>query len=360
MSYVLRRIGYSTLLLLAVSVFSFAFLELAPGEFFDEMKMNPQISPETIGALRERYGLTASPVVRYLHWLQSAAQGDFGYSFAYNMPASSLLWARAGNTLLLTVPAMLMAWLVALPLGVWSALRQGGWVDRLCGAGSSALLTLPDLLVAMLFLLLALRTGWFPTGGMLSPAASDLTITGRLGDLAFHALLPICALVAGLLPLVLRVCCPRGTAAAHQSARHIPPPRHRHWRDRVGSSCASRPRHRAERARTEVRTGRARLRSLKRVLTAAARAAASVRRAAGAGRDPDSSVHPGRGDAVVPRAGRRGTGAELGNMLANLQRYHVLTSYWWMFAPTLALIPATLAYYSLTSLVHERVRSVVM
>lgn len=80
MSYVLRRIGYSIRLLLAVSVFSFAFLELAPGEFFDEMKMNPQISPETIGALRERYGLTASPVVRYLHWLQSAAQGDFGYS----------------------------------------------------------------------------------------------------------------------------------------------------------------------------------------------------------------------------------------------------------------------------------------
>lgn len=204
MGYAIRRMGYGVILLLAVSVFSFALLELAPGEFFDEMKMNPQISPETIGALRERYGLAASPVVRYLHWLQSAAQGDFGYSFAYNMPASSLLWARAGNTLLLTVPAMLMAWLVALPLGVWSALRQGGWVDRVCGAGSSALLTLPDLLVAMLFLLLALRTGWFPTGGMRSPAASDLSVAGRLGDLAFHALLPICALVAGLLPLVLR------------------------------------------------------------------------------------------------------------------------------------------------------------
>lgn len=204
MTYAIARVGYGVVLLLAVSVLSFALLEVAPGEFVDEMRMNPQISPETVAALRERYGLTDSLVTRYVQWLQSAARGEFGYSFAYNMPASSLLWPRAGNTLVLTIPAVVVTWLLALPIGIWCAMRPGGWVDRFCGAGTSALLAVPDLLLAMLFLLVALGTGWFPAGGMMSVASGDLPLTARLSDLAFHAFLPICALVASLLPLILR------------------------------------------------------------------------------------------------------------------------------------------------------------
>jgi peptide/nickel transport system permease protein len=204
MGYITRRLAYSLFTLLTVSILSFSFLELAPGEFVDDMRVDPTVAPETIEALRRQYGLTESLPVRYLRWLRGAAGGDFGYSFAYHTPVSSLIWDRARNTLLLTVPALAIGWLIALPIGIWAASRQGGWTDRASDAGTSALLTVPDVLLALLFLLLALRTGWFPTGGMTSPGAADLNLFGRAKDVAAHAFLPLMALVVSTLPLILR------------------------------------------------------------------------------------------------------------------------------------------------------------
>jgi peptide/nickel transport system permease protein len=204
MGYITRRLAYSLCTLLAVSILSFSFLELAPGEFVDDMRVDPTVAPETIEALRRQYGLTESLPVRYVRWLRGAATGDFGYSFAYHTPVSSLIWERARNTLLLTVPALAIGWSIALPIGIWSAARLGGWTDRASDASTSVLLTVPEVLLALLFLLLALRTGWFPTGGMASAGAADLTQVGRVKDAAAHAFLPLTALLASTLPLILR------------------------------------------------------------------------------------------------------------------------------------------------------------
>jgi len=204
MRHVLRRIGHAAFIMLGVSLLTFAMQELAPGEFFDDLKMDPSVSPGTVDSLRQEYGLTQSPATRYLRWLRSVARGDFGFSLAHRAPVAPLLLDRARNTLVLTVPAMAVTWLVALPLGLWAARHRGRWVDRLCDGATSALLALPDLLIALMLLLLALRTGLFPTGGMFSPGSNDLGLTARLGDLAVHAFLPLCALVASTLPAVLR------------------------------------------------------------------------------------------------------------------------------------------------------------
>lgn len=202
--YVLRRIVYGVITLLLVSMLSFAFLELAPGEFVDEMRTDPRVSAETVEALRERYGLTASLPVRYARWLGGAVQGDFGFSFAYHTPVSSLIRERALNTLLLTVPAIVFSWLAAVGVAVWASARPGRWTDRVLDTVTSALLAVPELLLGLLVLLLALRTGWFPTGGMASPGAEDFDTTARLGDLARHAFLPLSVLVAVTFPAVLR------------------------------------------------------------------------------------------------------------------------------------------------------------
>jgi len=204
MRYVLRRLGHGVFIALGVSLLTFTMLELAPGEFFDDLRMDTSVTSGTVDTLRQEYGLTQSPAARYLRWLESVARGDFGFSLAHRAPVAPLLWERARNTLVLTVPAMLVTWLVALPVGLWVARHRGHWVDRVCDGATSALLALPDLLIALMLLLLALRTGLFPTGGMFSPGSTDLSITARLGDLAAHAFLPLCALVAGTLPAVLR------------------------------------------------------------------------------------------------------------------------------------------------------------
>jgi peptide/nickel transport system permease protein len=204
MMAIARRIGSSVVTLFAVSVFSFALLELAPGDFFAELQADTRVSSATVDTLRTQYGLTQSPVVRYWQWLRSFVAGDLGFSLAHRAPVSSVIWERTGNTLLLTIPAMLLTWALAMPIGMWVARRKNQWVDRVCSGVTSTFVALPDLLVAMVLLLIALRTGLFPTGGMQTPGADELGAGARLWDLGTHAFLPLCALIATALPSLVR------------------------------------------------------------------------------------------------------------------------------------------------------------
>jgi len=185
-------------------VLSFLFVALAPGSFLDEMRLSPQISPETVGALRAQYGLDRPLPVRYARWVRSVLRGELGFSFAYNTPAAPLLRVRARNTLVLTGSATLLAWATAIPIGVWAAARKGRVVDQLTTASATALLAVPDLLLALGLLLLAVRTGWFPTGGMVSLGFEALGFGAKVKDAARHLTLPVVTLVVGTLPVLVK------------------------------------------------------------------------------------------------------------------------------------------------------------
>jgi peptide/nickel transport system permease protein len=117
MRYILVRLAQGLLLLFGVSVLSFALLELAPGDYFQEMRLNPQISPATIAKLRAEYDIDKPMAVRYVHWLAAATHGDFGLSLAYGSPVAPLLVTRARNTSLLTLVATVLPWITALSKG---------------------------------------------------------------------------------------------------------------------------------------------------------------------------------------------------------------------------------------------------
>lgn len=195
MRYFLHRLARSLLLLAGVSVLAFLLFELAPGDYFSEMRLDPRIAPESVAAMRTRYGLDQPLAVRYWRWLGSVARGEFGYSFAYGAPAGPMLWAAAGRTALLNGVAMLLVWLIAVPLGAWCAARRGGWPDRLTTAATGTLVVVPDVLLVLALVMLAVRTRWLPAGGMTSPGESDV---------ARHMVLPVTALVLGSLPVLLR------------------------------------------------------------------------------------------------------------------------------------------------------------
>jgi peptide/nickel transport system permease protein len=201
--YLVRRLAHGVLVLAGVSVLSFLLFEAAPGDYFDEMRVDPRVSRETVAALKRQYGMDRPLHEKYLRWLVSTARGDLGFSFAYNAPVSSLLWVRARNTLLLTITATTIAWLLALPWGVWSASRRGGWGDRLSGAAAALLLSVPEMLVALGLLLLAVRTGAFPAGGMTSPVPPDGGWALVL-DVARHLVLPVAVLVIAAVPALYR------------------------------------------------------------------------------------------------------------------------------------------------------------
>src|SRR3974377_558923 len=137
MRYLLRRVSHGVVVLFAVSVFSFLLLLLGPGVFCAGMLLSPQIAPGTVDALRTQYGLDRALPLQYGLWMRSVAKGEFGYSFAYNQPVSSLLWPRVRNTLLLNTVALVIAWLLAVALGTWAAARPGKWENRF-GAGASS------------------------------------------------------------------------------------------------------------------------------------------------------------------------------------------------------------------------------
>ena len=204
MRYLLRRFAHAFFLLIGASVLAFLFTTLAPGNYFDEMRLNPQIAPETVAALSAQYQVDRSLPLRYAAWVNSVLHGEMGFSFAYNSPVAPLLLVRARNTLLLAVTATLLAWGIALPLGVWSADRLGHLPDRMLSWGTAALMAIPDLGLALGLLMLAAMTSWFPTGGMTSVDFETFSQVHKLSDLLLHMTLPVAALVLSALPLLVR------------------------------------------------------------------------------------------------------------------------------------------------------------
>jgi peptide/nickel transport system permease protein len=168
------------------------------------MRLDPRISASTVESMRSSTGQNASLPVRYVRWAASVARGDMGWSLAYNGPVTPLLWPRLRATLLLTGTATLLAWLMALPLGVWAATQRGTWRDGAANAFLALLLSVPDVLLAIVFLAFAVRTGLFPAGGMTSAEHVSLDAASGALDILRHLALPAAALALGMLPVLAR------------------------------------------------------------------------------------------------------------------------------------------------------------
>ncbi len=203
-TYILKRLLHMVPLLLGVSLLTFVVIHLAPGNYLDTMRENPQVSPEAIEAMRVRFGLDQPLLVQYLKYLRNIfLHLDFGYSFAYQRPVFEVLRPGLFNTLLLALAGAAVAWGLSIPLGILSAARQYSWVDRLCSFVAFVGLSIPEVFLALLLILFAARTGWFPAGGMRSLDWDTLAWPARVLDLLRHLALP--ALVVGLVPLAARM-----------------------------------------------------------------------------------------------------------------------------------------------------------
>ena len=195
-----HRAMHGLFLLAAVSVFTFFLLSIAPGNSFDALKLDPQISSDTIAALKHQYGTDRPWPERYVRWLLSLGGGQFGYSTSYHQTVGSLLWTRARNTILLSTMSIFIAWTVALLWGVWQARSRGFWSGSSGLFITAAFLAVPDAMLALLLLVLAARSGWFPTAGMNSSEFSEMAFAVRFADVAKHLVLPVTALALSLIP----------------------------------------------------------------------------------------------------------------------------------------------------------------
>ena len=203
-TYVLRRLLQIVPLLLGVSALTFLVLQLAPGDFLNTMAENPGISTETIDSMRRRFGLDRPWWVQYGLYLKNVfLRFEFGESFSRHQPVFTVLREGLANTLLLAGAAAVVTWGLAIPLGVWAAVRQYSWVDKSLSVFAFIGLSVPEVLSGLLLLFLAAKTGWLPVGGMHSLDYDGMDLVGKLVDLGRHLLLP--ALVVGLIPLAGRM-----------------------------------------------------------------------------------------------------------------------------------------------------------
>lgn len=195
-AYTLKRLLQAIPTLLLASLLCFFIIQLAPGDYLDTYLENPQISPETIDAFKQQFGLDKPPLEQYLLWLQQVlTKGDFGISFAYQRSVSSLLWERVGATLLLSIASLIVTWAIAIPLGILGAVHQNKRLDRVLRFISYGGQGFPTLITGLLLLFFAqLTSPLFPIGGMTSINHADLTPLGKVLDILWHMVLPTLAL----------------------------------------------------------------------------------------------------------------------------------------------------------------------
>lgn len=203
-TYILRRFLQVIPLLLGISLLTFVLLQLAPGDFLSTMAENPQISAETLAAMRHRFGLDRPWWLQYVLYLRNVfLHFDFGESFARHQPVFTVLREGFANTMMLAIAAAVVTWGLAIPLGVWAGMKQYSSLDKGLSLIAFVWLSVPEVLSGLLLLLLAARTGWFPVGGMRSLDYDDMDAMGRALDIGRHLILP--ALAVGLIPLAARM-----------------------------------------------------------------------------------------------------------------------------------------------------------
>jgi peptide/nickel transport system permease protein len=203
-SFILKRLLHMIPLLLGVSLLTFLLMAMAPGDYFTALSQNPQISQATIEHLKAQFHLDRPWYVQYFYWLKSVLHGDFGYSMAYKIPATALIVGRLWNTFLLAFLALVIAWGIAIPLGIWAAVKKGSWVDHACSFIAFVGLSIPDVLLSLLALWFAASTGWFPVGGAQSSLHDLMTPMQQFWDYSHHLILPAIVLAAADMAGIMR------------------------------------------------------------------------------------------------------------------------------------------------------------
>ena len=161
--YLIRRILISIPTLIAISIVIFTILALAPGDPLAEFAMNPAVPPEVRQRIRKSMGLDDPIPVRYVKWASSMLRGDFGYSFRSKSPVIDLIRQRLPTTLYVIGTAYLVSVLIAIPVGVLSAIRQYSIFDNVATTLAFIGFSLPTFVTGILFILLfSVKLGWLP------------------------------------------------------------------------------------------------------------------------------------------------------------------------------------------------------
>ena len=169
--YVAKRLIMGVGIVIFVSVLVFAIMQAMPGNPIDLM-VDTRVSPERVAELKAQWGLDEPPIVQYFVWLGNILQGDFGMSVSMKQNVSDLILQRLPYTLMLTGAALLIEYLIAIPLGLWAAVKKDKAVDKSLTVGTIVLWSMPQFWLGVLFMLIfAIWLGVLPLSGWSGPSS---------------------------------------------------------------------------------------------------------------------------------------------------------------------------------------------
>ncbi len=208
---ILRRALVSIPQLLLMSFITFLFIELAPGDVLAKYRFDPRVNAEILKEIETKYHFDKPVLVQYGHWLWRMIHFDLGYSFSREANVTSVIAERLFNTLLISVVSIFFTWLIAIPLGIYAAVKQYSWGDRIMSIISYFGMSLPSFFLALLLMFLVHSGRAFPIlsaipiEGMVSADYESMSYWGKLADRALHMILPVIILTISSLAGLQRI-----------------------------------------------------------------------------------------------------------------------------------------------------------
>jgi peptide/nickel transport system permease protein len=208
--FIAKRVLFMIPTLIAISIVTFTLIHLPPGDFVTSLAASASaagntVDPATLAQLRHEYGLDQSILVQYWLWISKIVfHGDFGRSFDWKAPVSDLLWGRLGLTMVLSFTALAVTWIIAFPIGIYSAVRKYSIGDYAATFLSFIGLAIPNFVLALILMYISLRFFNMSVGGLFSPQYQDAPWTAdKISDLTQHMIIPVIVLSgAGIASLV--------------------------------------------------------------------------------------------------------------------------------------------------------------
>ena len=196
-----RRLILLVVTVFAITVVSFVIITLPPGDFVDRIAMEAAhqgdvLEPAQIADLRRFYGLDDSLWVQYRTWMAGMIlRGDFGYSFGWDLPVADVIGQRIGLTALLSILTLMFVWIVAIPIGIYSAVRQYSLGDYAFTFVGFIGLAIPNFLLALVLLYVSFRYFGQSVGGLFSPEYINAPWSwAKVRDLISHLWIPLLVL----------------------------------------------------------------------------------------------------------------------------------------------------------------------
>ena len=207
--YVARRLALALVTCVAISVLTFIIIRLPPGDFVDAYIANlaasgSSVSDEQAAAMRREYGLDRPVPMQYALWMARVVHGDFGVSMMWRRPVTEVIGDRLWLTMAVSIAALFLTWIIALPIGIYSAARQYSIGDYVATTLGFIGLAVPNFLLALILMYLGFRYLGLSVGGLFSPDMAQAPWSwAKFWDLMVHLPLPACVLaLAGTAQLI--------------------------------------------------------------------------------------------------------------------------------------------------------------